>query len=256
MNLKIRNRPYRHLAEFYDRIFDPGISLIQEATRREVLGSILPEIKAACDLACGSGKTAVSLAKTGIRTAAVDNSAGMCRLVREKARRAGVILRVQQADMRDFRLTERVDLVICEGDAINHLDCKADLKRVARCVARALKPGGWFYFDANNRAGFKSYWKDTWWIEKPGLVLVMRNGNDAPNDCAWCDLEWFIHSGRGNWKRCRERVQEVCWSPKEIRTIFRAERFERVRAWDAAPFFRNPLITPGCRTIYLAQRAW
>lgn len=94
-------------------------------------------------------------------TIAVDNSPGMCRQAREKARRAGVLLRVLRADMRTFRLPEPVDLMICEGDAINHLDRKAELTRVVRSVARAT---------------------------------------------------------------------------------------------DASPFFKNPVITPGCRTIYLARK--
>jgi SAM-dependent methyltransferase len=251
----IRNRPYKYLAEFYDRIFTPGVSSIQAAARQAIIGSILPRVQSACDLACGTGTTAVSLAKCGIPTIAVDNSPGMCRLVRDRARRAGVTLRVLRMDMREFQLPQQVDMIICEGDAINHLDCKADLTRVARSVAYALTPGGWFYFDANNRAGFKSYWKNTMWNEKPGWVVVMRNSNDAAHDRAWCDLEWFIRSGRGNWIRRHERVEEVCWNVREIRTIFKNAGFSRVRAWDASPYFKNPLITPGCRTLYLARKA-
>jgi SAM-dependent methyltransferase len=251
----MRNRPYKYLAEFYDRIFTPGISATQEAARQAVLGSILPRVQSACDLACGSGTTAVHLAKNGIRIIAVDNSPRMCRLTREKARREGVAIRVLRADMRIFRLPERVDLILCEGDALNHLDCKADLSRVARRVAGALQPGGWFYFDVNNRQGFRSYFKDTWWNEKPGLVLVMRNGNDAGNDRAWCDIEWFIRSGHGNWQRRSERVEEVCWSTREVRNIFRNAGFRGIRRWDASPYFKNPMITPGCRTLYLAQKA-
>jgi SAM-dependent methyltransferase len=251
-----RNRPYKHLAEFYDRIFAPGVcSAIQEAARQVVIGSILPRVQSACDLACGSGTTAVSLAKRGISTFAVDNSPKMCRLAREKARRAGAVLQVLQADMRKFHLPERVDLVLCDGDAINHLDSKAELTRVAKCVARALRPGGWFYLDVNNRAGFRSYWKNTWWTEKPGLVMVSRNGNDASNDRAWCDIEWFVHCGRGKWQRRHEHVEEVCWSAKEIRTIFKNAGFGQVRAWDASPYFNQPLITPACRTLYLARKA-
>jgi hypothetical protein len=57
-------------------------------------------------------------------TIAVDLSPIMCRLVREKARRAGEVLRVLCADMRSFRLPERVDLITCEGDAINHVELR------------------------------------------------------------------------------------------------------------------------------------
>jgi SAM-dependent methyltransferase len=174
---------------------------------------------------------------------------------RQYGRRKNVDVRVLRADMRSFRLPEQVDLVLCECDAVNHLDGKSELSLVARSVTRALRPGGWFYFEANNRAGFTRYWKDTWWNEKPGLVLVMRNGNDAPNDRAWCDCEWFIHEGRGKWSRRHERVEEVCWSAKEIRSILKDAGFDRVSSRDAAPFFNSPVITPGCRSIYLARRA-
>jgi SAM-dependent methyltransferase len=255
MVTKTRHRPYKYLAEYYDRIFTPGVSSVQEATRNTLLGRILEHTQSACDLACGTGTTAVCLARSGIQTFAVDNSPGMCRYARQKARGAGVAVQVLQADMCGFLLPERVDLVLCEGDAMNHVSCKADLARVAKSVAAALRPGGWFYIDVNNREGFRIYWKDTWYLEKPGLVLVMRNANDAPRDRAWCDIEWFIRTERGVWQRRHEHVEEVCWSSKEIRTTFRDAGFDRIRAWDAAPYFKNPMIQPGCRTLYLAQKA-
>ena len=69
-----------------------------EEARQAVMGSILSRVQSACDLACGTGTSAVSLAKSGIRTIAVDNSPGMCRLARERARRAGVVVTERDAD--------------------------------------------------------------------------------------------------------------------------------------------------------------
>jgi hypothetical protein len=62
-----------------------------------------------------------------VRMIAVDNSPRMCRLTRENAHRAGVAIRVLRDDMCTFHLPERVDLVICEGDAIKHPVEKMDL---------------------------------------------------------------------------------------------------------------------------------
>jgi SAM-dependent methyltransferase len=247
------NRPYRWLAQYYDLLFTPFRSP-SEAARRRVLSPILPRLESACDLACGTGTTALALAGKGIKMYAVDVSPAMCRLAREKARRARLPLRVLHADMRTFRLPEPVDLVTCEGDALNHVPRKADLRLVAKAVARALRPGGYFYFDVNNRLGFERYWVTTQWIEKPGVVVVMRCGHHRQRDRAWADVEWFIRDGRC-WHRRHERVEEVCWSSSEIRRTLREVGFDHVRAWDAAPFFKeNPLIRPGCRTVYLAQR--
>jgi SAM-dependent methyltransferase len=148
------NRPYRWLAEYYDKLFTFHLPWF-EAARQRVLGKILPRLESACDLACGTGTTALALAAKGIKMFAVDLSPAMCRIARRKARRARLPLGVLRADMRSFRLPEPVDLVLCEFDALNHVPRKADLARVARAVARALRPGGYFYFDVNNHLAFE-----------------------------------------------------------------------------------------------------
>lgn len=248
------NRPYRWLAQYFDTIFSSFRSPI-DAARQHALGRVLPHTKSACDLACGTGTTALTLAREGIKMFAVDLSPVMCRLAREKARRARLPLRVLRADMRGFLLPEPVDLVTCENDALNHVPRKADLRMVAKAVAAALCPGGYFFFDVNNRLGFERYWSRTFWTEKPGVVVVMRNGNDSRRDRAWSEIEWFIREG-SLWRRRHERVDEVCWSSEEIARALQKAGFDWLRAWDAAPFFKDdPLVCPGCKTIYLARKS-
>jgi SAM-dependent methyltransferase len=242
------------LAEYYDQIFTFHLPWF-EAARQRILGRILPRLESACDLACGTGTTALLLAAKGARMFGVDLSPAMCRLAREKARHAGLPLRILRADMRSFRLPEPVDLVLCEFDALNHVPRKADLARVARAVARALRPGGHFYFDVNNRLAFERVWKGAWWLEKPGLALVMHGSYDRQRDKGWSDVEWFIREGR-LWRRHSVRVEQVAWTPGEIRRTLREAGFDQVQAWDAAPFMKtDPSIRPGYRTFYLARRA-
>lgn len=248
-------QPYKWLALHYDQLFSSFRSPI-DAARQYVLGRTLARVESACDLACGTGTTALTLANKGIKMFAVDQSPLMCRLAREKAHRAGVSLRVLCADMRRFRLPEAVDLITCEGDALNHIPRKTDLRLVAKAVARVLRPGGCFYFDVNNRAGFERYWSTTFWVEQPGVIVVTRNSNDWRHDRAWSDIELFIREGN-LWRRRRDRIEEVCWSSSEIRRALRDAGFDRLRAWDAAPFFKeNPLVRPGCRTVFLARKAF
>ena len=243
-------QPYRWLAEHFDQAFAGSRKFI-EAAHRAIVGPILPKVRVACDLACGTGATALDLAARGIRMYGVDLSPGMCRAARRKARERKLALRVIQADMRGFRLPEPVDLILSEYDAINHVPRRSDLRRVSLAVARALNPGGWFFFDVNNLAGFEKYWRRTCWIEKPGIVLVMRNGHNLQRRKAWCDCEWFVREGR-LWRRHTERVEEICWTEDEINGVLTAAGFAQVQVWDATPFMGDGITTKGCRSFFLA----
>jgi len=252
---KGENRPYGLLARYYDRFFTFHLSWYQ-AARDHILGGILPTVESACDLACGTGTTAVLLARRGIRMYGVDLSPIMCRLARAKAGRRNAALQVIRGDMRDFRLPERVDLMLCEFDALNHIPRKEDLARVARSVARALRPSGHFFFDVNNRLAFEKIWPGVWWIERPGVVLVMRGGCvESDGVRGRTDVEWFVREG-SFWRRKHEHIEQVSWTAAEVRRAMRDAGFDRVRAFDATPFFTgDPRIEPGCRSFYLARKA-
>jgi SAM-dependent methyltransferase len=245
-------QPYRWLAEYYDHLFE--FRRTWDAARKHIVYPLLPHVSAACDLCCGTGDTALLFAGKRITTYGVDLSPTMCRITRAKAREAGLPVRVIHADMRDFHLPEPVDLVTCEFDALNHVPRKRDLLRVAKCVASALWPGGSFVFDVNNRKAFEQVWKLTWFIDKDPVAAIMRSGHKPATDRAWSDVEWFVRKGKA-WTRHHERVEEVCWTPDEIRDALTRAGFDRLRTWDAAKFFNDAFIRPGHRTFWLARKA-
>jgi ubiquinone/menaquinone biosynthesis C-methylase UbiE len=102
-------RPYHWLAQYYDDFFLPIHSPLDAAWER-LLRRILPGVKTACDLACGTGTTAIGFARRGIRTYALDLSPHMCKLARQKIRGTHFHVPVIQADMRSFKLPERVNM--------------------------------------------------------------------------------------------------------------------------------------------------
>jgi len=103
MRRTIAYRPYEWLAEYYGQAFTFHLSWY-EAARQGLLDDILLRSGSACDLACGTSATALSLAGGGIKAFGVDPSPIMCRLSRDKARRACLPLHVIQVGMPNFTL--------------------------------------------------------------------------------------------------------------------------------------------------------
>ena len=95
------------------------------------------------DLGCGTGVLCAGLAAHGLDTLGTDLSPGMIALARERF----PALRFETADMTDFSLPRRFDLITCTGDALNHLPEPEDLRRAFCCVRAALSEGGVFLFD-------------------------------------------------------------------------------------------------------------
>jgi len=247
------HRPYSLLARFYDRLM-PQIPRMNRHARAKVLGRILPRIHSVCDLGCGTGHTSLDFARRGLEVFVVDNSPGMCRLARERARRARLPVRVLRADMRRFRLPKPVDLVTSEFAALNHLR-RTDLRAVVRAVARALRPGGHFYFDVNTPHAFAQARGLIDWTETDDFALLLRGRYDARRRTTWLDFDWFLPAGK-RWLRQREHVPHVCWTDAEIRRALRAAGFRAIRSWDGTRV-RPAWIKPhsGHDTYYLARKS-
>lgn len=243
--------PYRWIATYYDHLFEFRRPF--HAAHGAIVLPLLDRVTSACDLCCGTGTTALNFANLGIPAYAVDLSPEMCRQTRAKARKTGLPLKVIQADMRDFHLPHPVDLVTCEFDALNHLPRARDLGRVLRCVHRALNPGGHFVFDVNNLDAFQQIWNRTWVVDKDPVIMIMRSSHKPGTRKAAANVDWFIREGKV-WKRRQERVSEVCWDAREMKNALIRAGFDKIRTWDAAPFFNDALTLPGCRTFWRARK--
>jgi SAM-dependent methyltransferase len=118
------------------------------------------------ELAVGTGRVAVPIVqRTGTSVVGIDSSAAMLARARDHAAEAGVELELREGDMRDLHLEAASDLVICPYRALMHLSTWADRRRVFERVARALRPGGrfaWnaFVFDHRYAAEVDGTWDD------------------------------------------------------------------------------------------------
>jgi SAM-dependent methyltransferase len=128
------------LAALYDLVYadyDADLSLYEGFARRGELPSL--------ELCVGSGRVALHLARQGMHVVGVDSSLPMlarleARLDRDAARR----LRAVEADVRDFDLGEKFDLVYCALDSLEMFIVDAEVVAVLRCACAHLAKGGVF----------------------------------------------------------------------------------------------------------------
>jgi ubiquinone/menaquinone biosynthesis C-methylase UbiE len=101
------------------------------------------------ELAVGTGRIAVPIAKAGVPVIGVDLSKGMLSVAREQAEERSVshLLELRVGDMRDPPVPERVPLVICPFRSMLHLPDEEEKFRALRAARSLLRPGGRICFD-------------------------------------------------------------------------------------------------------------
>jgi len=102
------------------------------------------------ELACGTGRVAIPLAKEGFRVTGIDVSDSMLAQARKKASREDVAVEWVKADVRAFELDKRFPLIIFPANAICHLLELRDLEACLACVRKHLAQGGRFILDVFN----------------------------------------------------------------------------------------------------------
>jgi len=101
------------------------------------------------ELAVGDGRVAVPVARaTGRTVIGVDTSPAMLERAAIRAAKAGVELDLRECDMRELTMAEPAALVYCPFRSLLHLATWTDRRRTFEAVAKALRSGGIFAWNA------------------------------------------------------------------------------------------------------------
>ena len=136
--------PYDPIA----RVYDPWSASVTEDVEfyvEEAVASGGPVV----ELACGTGRITVQVAKAGVRVVGIDASAGMLEVAREYAAAEGVaeLLELWQGDLREPPVTDRVPLVVIPFRSLLHMRTEDDRLRALSAARELLLPGGRLVFD-------------------------------------------------------------------------------------------------------------
>jgi len=145
------------------------------------------------ELACGTGRISVPVAKAGIHVIGVDASAGMLEVAREYAASERVSVDLRLGDMREPPVEERVPLVLIPFRSLLHMTTEPDRLRALSAANELLVPGGRLVFDvfapsADDIEDTHGRWLERepgileradWDEGKRTLTLSVRRGEEA-----------------------------------------------------------------------------
>jgi SAM-dependent methyltransferase len=177
------------------------------------------------ELAVGTGRIAVPIARAGIEVIGVDASREMLDVARRAAADAGVerLVDLRIGDLSAPPVSEHVPLVICPFRSLLHMQDEAAKLGVLRATRGLLEPEGKFVFDvfAPNREDIEEthgrwlerepgiYERAVWDESARSLTLSVRSGKasatfelhwlSAPEWLRLLDLAGFVVEGLYGW---------------------------------------------------------
>ena len=124
------------------------------------------------ELAVGTGRIAIPIAKARIRVIGVDASPEMLRVAAEYAEAEGVstLVDLRLGDLRDPPVEEHVPLVVCPFRTLLHMKTEEEKLRALVAARELLEPDGHFVFDVFAPSPEDIEETDGRWLERePGI---------------------------------------------------------------------------------------
>lgn len=142
--MTVREHYDNHLSNFYSWMAGDFESKEKEFRNFLEDKGIVPSStkKKAIDLGAGHGLQSVPLAKLGFKVTAVDFNAQLLAELRKNAE--GLHIETLNDDIKHIRAFagEEVELIVCCGDTLSHLDNKREIKALLIDISTTLSKGG------------------------------------------------------------------------------------------------------------------
>ena len=209
---------YERSAQYYDILSDDSRNIEWEV--QEVLAGVRqlqqPDGSSLLDVACGAGRF-IGYWQEHYQVEGLDLSSEMLKIARQKQ----PDVTFHQADMLDFDLDRRFDVIVCLGSAIAYFHPIERMSRALATMARHLNPGGvlavesWFkpeqYQPGRVFARF---------VDNPDLKVAWMNVNRVEGRLSILNFHFMVGSP-GGIESFTERQELWLYTHEEYLDAFR-----------------------------------
>ncbi len=178
------------------------VDFIEESLSVERGGAVL-------DLACGTGRHAIELARRGYELVALDYSPDMIAAARRNRDAAAASIDFRVGDMRALDVPERpFDAIVCLFDSIGYVSTNEALQAVLAGVHAHLRPGGLFVFEFWHAAAmlrsFEPVRVRRWQLPGREILRLSETRLDPAAQLATVEYNIYEHDDDGRYRRIRE----------------------------------------------------
>ena len=228
--------PYTKFAVAYDKMME-NVDYVRWADYIERLFDRYNfHPKKILDIACGTGSTAILLAKKGYTVSGSDRAMEMLFWAREKARRQKVNVHLWQQDMRELTVSQPYDAALCLYDSINYITTAEEMKMVFTNVSEALIPGGMFIFDVTTEYNIvKHFHRQTFAESRDDFSYIWRNLYFHREKVCKTILTFFLREEDGYSKYEELHMQKI-YTVSQVKKMLEQTGYKLLSSFDAFTF--------------------
>ena len=207
------------------------------------------------DLACGSGRHALELARRGFEVVGADISSELIEIAnRAAAAEPELPVRFLEADLRELALEDEFDLVLNLNDgAVGYLESDEENLRTFQTIARALRPGGRNLVQLPNVLYARENLPQRSWIPSASMVeLVEHRWNKRDSYMEGAMIPIRFGAVLEDLER-RIEFRQRLYSAEELAAIYESVGMELTGVFNGSGRRRQP--TPKQFEVFFEARA-
>ncbi len=183
------------------------------------------------DVACGTGRHAIELAKLGIDVTGIDFNGTILEVAERKAAEQLVEVLFLKNDMRCLRFREEFDAAYSFWTSFGYFEDESHDYVVLRRIAESLRPGGKFLIDLKSAETllpeFKS--EQVHALDESGSCVLKHNVR-IDFETGRTEGEWiFVENGRERTVRSSLRL----YNYRDLCALLREAGFDRIEGFDS-----------------------